>query len=105
MANQKIEIAKLKIPNELLFGNGSASQMGNMAKGFGASKILLISDRGLERTGIIDEARQWLIKAGMAVDVWLDVEPEPSINSLEPCLHITREEKLMLLWVLAVVVF
>ena len=93
MANQIMEIARLKIPNELLFGNGSASQMGIIAKKLGASRVLLISDRGLESTGVIDEARQWLVKAGLAVEIWLDVEAEPSVNSLDPCLHIVREEK------------
>jgi alcohol dehydrogenase class IV len=80
-------IASLRIPNNLYFGSGSAKATGDLAKDLDADVVLVISDQGLTATGIVEEFEGWLQGAGLGVENFLDVEAEPSIQSIEPCLE------------------
>lgn len=78
-------IAPLRIPQELYFGEGSAEAMGKFAKNLGSGSVFLISDKGLNSVGIVDQAKTWLQESGFDVEVYLDVEPEPSTSNVETC--------------------
>lgn len=84
------KIASLRIPNELYFGSGSVETVGDCAKNLDAAAVLVISDQGLYATGIVEELKGWLRKAEIGVEDYLDVEAEPSVQSLEPCLEQAR---------------
>jgi len=85
-----IKNAFLKIPNELRFGIGAAETLSGLVKEYGAGKVLLISDHVLEGIGIVSQIKHWLQKGGSEVEIFLDVEPEPSIENVNPCLSIAR---------------
>lgn len=85
-----INNAFLKIPNDLRFGVGAAETLPDLVKKHGAGKVLLISDYVLEGIGIAPQIKHWLQKGGSEVEIFLDVEPEPSIENVDPCLSIAR---------------
>jgi len=81
--------ARLIVPDEICFGNGIATEVGELAKQFG-EHAFLISDRGLENAGLAGSAIDRLKQAGLHVSAYLEVEPEPSIESVTPCLDQAR---------------
>lgn len=88
-----MKIAKLRIPTELVYGNDAASKIGEYSRHLGASRVLLISDHGVNQVGIIDNARTWIEEAGIGVVSWLEVEAEPSTDSLHDCIALARESQ------------
>jgi len=86
-----MNISKLRIPTELVYGSGAAEKIGEYARYVDANCVLLISDHGLQQTHIIDEALTWLRASGVSAETWLEVEAEPSTDSLRSCISLARE--------------
>lgn len=60
---------------------------------YNPKRILLVSDAVLEKTGMVDTVKKYLTDGGIAVDVFTDVEPEPSIENVERGVEFTKREK------------
>lgn len=67
---------------EIVFGDGCAESVGARAKGLGARRVLLVSDPGLERAGVVAQVRAWLAAAGLSVEAYTQVQPEPSVDTV-----------------------
>ncbi len=76
-----------EIPNEtvftmettpLKFGPGSTAEVGFDLKRLGVRRPLLITDRGLMRTGLADRVCHVLRESGLAADLYDDVHVEPT---------------------------
>ncbi|HMK36532.1 MAG TPA: iron-containing alcohol dehydrogenase [Desulfomonilaceae bacterium] len=61
----------------MLMGVGSLNQLGEEAKRLGGSKVMIVTDRGLMKAGIVDRAIQSLESAGFTVLCFDDVEADP----------------------------
>lgn len=57
-----MQITKFAIP-EVIFGNGSIQFLASCAQRLGAKKVLLVSDKGLEKSGWVDLVREILESA------------------------------------------
>jgi alcohol dehydrogenase class IV len=84
-------LATLRIPSEVIFGSGCAETVGEQAHRLGAKRVLVISDAGLQRAGLVDQIENWLNKADISSMSYLDVEAEPSTGSVAPCLDYARQ--------------
>lgn len=82
----------LKVPPKIIYGSGSASTVGQEVRSLGARHILLISDHGLHSAGIVDEVVASLKKEGFSFSTYLDVETEPSVESVRPCVEFASRE-------------
>lgn len=82
----------LKVPSKIIYGSGSASTVGQEARLLGAKHILLISDHGLQGAGIVDEVAVSLKKEGLSFSTYLEVETEPSVESVRPCVEFASRE-------------
>ncbi|PKO14433.1 MAG: alcohol dehydrogenase [Chloroflexi bacterium HGW-Chloroflexi-10] len=74
----------------IVFGVHSAEKIGEHIARLGASHVLLISDRGLEKAGLVDQLTSWIQKSGFSVTRYTDIEPEPSINNVRACVSFAR---------------
>ncbi len=83
-------LATLRIPSELIFGSGCAETVGDQAHRLGAKRALVISDHGLQKAGLVDQVEGWLNKAGISSASYVNVETEPSTDSVAPCLEYAR---------------
>ena len=54
----------------VVFGAGTVSQLGTLAKDYGANRVLLVTDHGLEQAGHSDRGREVLEAAGLTVAVF-----------------------------------
>lgn len=58
-------------------GSGSLNQIGGEAKRLGVNKAMIITDPGLVRTGIVASVEKALSDAGLTLDRFEGVEPDP----------------------------
>jgi alcohol dehydrogenase len=66
------------LPTKLSFGFGSLDGIGAEAKGLGASKALVITDKVMVKTGIVQRVTERL--GGIRFDIYDEVESEPRIE-------------------------
>jgi alcohol dehydrogenase class IV len=64
-------------PTRILFGAGSVERTGSEAKRLGASRALLVADKGVVKAGIIGPVERSLKEAGLETALFDDVLPNP----------------------------
>jgi alcohol dehydrogenase len=67
----------------VVFGAGSLSRLGELARELGDTRVLLVTDPGLERAGHPQRAIASLREAGLEVFVFDDVEQNPTSRHVE----------------------
>ncbi len=69
-----------KVPQNIEFGVGSLNKLPEILKANESDHVFLISDRGLERLGVVKRVQDIIEAGGMACTAFLDVVPNPTIN-------------------------
>jgi alcohol dehydrogenase class IV len=62
---------------EYIYGFGSRNLVSRFAHNLSLSKILLVTDSGVIKTGWVDEIMQQLLSEGFAVTVFDNISPNP----------------------------
>ena len=78
-------------PPVILSGPGSATQVGRQARLLGAQRALLVSDATLAKIGLADKVVNLLAGAGLTVDLFDEVEPEPFVDMATRCGEVARQ--------------
>lgn len=76
---------------EVVYGNGSIESIGSKSKVFGTSAILVTGKSGFRRTTNMDRIFGSLHSQGIRGTLFDEVEPEPSIDTVEAGLCLARE--------------
>ncbi len=71
---------ELHMPSRVLFGINSVEKIGSEAKRLGATNVLVVTDKGIMKTGAPERIKSILLKEEMKAEVWDGVETEPSIG-------------------------
>ena len=79
------------IPQNIMVGAGTMAKLPECAKKLGGSHAMLISGSTLRRMGIVDRAADYLKEAGMEVDIFTDVEANPSVTTVEKATDAFKE--------------
>jgi alcohol dehydrogenase len=74
---------EFKLQTRLIFGAGSITRLGELARELGFQKTLLVADRGLVSSGHVDEALAPLQAAGITVVRFHDFEVNPDTRMIE----------------------
>ena len=64
----------------IVAGPDSIEQIADIVKDYGASRALIISDKGVARAGLIERPKALLEAAGIAVTILDDTPPEPEVD-------------------------
>ena len=75
----------------VVFGPGAIDRLGDLAKGLGAKRVLLVSDPGVEEAGHEERGAESLRAAGLHVTLFSDVQPNPTTADVERGLRVARE--------------
>lgn len=75
----------------IITGWGSLGRIAGEAKNLGATKILLITDPVLLKTGLADKVREALAPAGLEIGLFSEVEPEPRLQVVTRCQEAIKE--------------
>lgn len=68
---------------EIVFGAGALGQLGALVGSLGGARILLVSDDGVQAAGWTERGVAALREAGLTVEVWDDVKPDPEDTTAE----------------------
>ena len=79
------------IPQNIMVGAGTMSKLPECAGKLGGSHAMLISGPTLRKMGIVDKAADYLKAAGIGVDIFTDVEANPSVTTVEKATESFRE--------------
>lgn len=82
---------RFSVPQDITFGEGSLTKLPEILKKQGAAKALLVSDRGLEKLGVVEKVKRIAEEAGITVAEFLDVEPNPSVHTVDSAVQAYQE--------------
>ena len=66
-----------EMPTRVEFGNGAANRAGEEVRKIGCSRVLILSDRGVQKAGLLKKVTDSLDGASVPWELFLDVEPNP----------------------------
>jgi len=94
------DIFRFQMPKRFVFGNGSIESIGDEAQMlFGKNRrIMIVTDKGIVRAGLIDDAVKSLEKAGNTTVIFDDVIPEPPVSIVLKGTDVARSEKAELIF-------
>ncbi len=72
----------------LIYGPGSLSRIGELAKELGGTRILIVSDLGIVRAGYPARAKQHIEEAGLQAQVFADVHENPTTEDVDACVKV-----------------
>jgi len=82
-----------QLPRKILFGVKASENVGLEAKALGGKEALLVTDRNLERIGVPGKIEETLVKQGLNVDLFDQVEPEPVLEVAETVAEVARKRR------------
>jgi alcohol dehydrogenase len=87
------KVISLRSPHLILAGLGAFEKLGPEAKGMGATRALVVTDKGVIDSGIGKKAQEILGKEGIGVEFFDRVIPDPDVACFETCLETARKQK------------
>ncbi|MDR3044616.1 MAG: iron-containing alcohol dehydrogenase [Desulfovibrio sp.] len=87
-----MRITKFAIP-EIIFGHGSLDHLAPCARRLGASRVLLVSDKGLESSGWVERVMDILGGNGLEWVYFADCSSNPRDHQVHEGAQIYREER------------
>ena len=71
--------------------SGATSRLGEIASGLGMSKVLLVSDSGIAKVGLLEKAMLGLRAGGMEVALFTDVLADPPEKNILDALQLAKQ--------------
>jgi alcohol dehydrogenase len=75
----------------VVFGVGSLSRLGELAREVGGGRVLVVTDPGLRAAGHVERALDALARAGIAARAWDGVESNPTTRHVDEGVRAARE--------------
>ena len=88
------DVFMFQLPRKIIFGNGAIKRIGEEAAGMfpEMKKVFMVTDKGVMKTGLTEEATASLKKSGFEVFVFDEVVPDPPIRLVLKCTDLARKE-------------
>jgi alcohol dehydrogenase len=80
-----------KIPQEIVFGVGSLKQLPDLLKKTGSGKVMIVSDRGLEKLGVVKKVKDIVEAGGIEASAFLDILPNPTVEMVDAAVKCYKE--------------
>lgn len=78
-------------PTRIVFGPGKIAELGSLAAGLGARRVLVVSDPGISEAGHTPRGIQLLKAAGLETQLFDDIEENPTTDHVDAGLTIAKE--------------
>lgn len=76
---------------EILFGSGASEQTGAKVKELGCKKVLVVHGKHIKKSGIADKVIDTLVKEGIEIVRFEEVEPDPPDTIIEKGAAVAKE--------------
>lgn len=73
---------KFQAATKFIFGVDSISQLGQEVRALGGKKVLIVTDQGIVKAGILDKISQPLAEAEIEAAVFDEIEPNPTDTAI-----------------------
>src|SRR5258708_2005816 len=83
-------ISRFSFPTNMVFGRGAVRETGELAKKLGARHALIVTDKVVNRIGLVEPVRDALNSAGISSTVFDGIEPNPVEANVEAGLEVYR---------------
>jgi alcohol dehydrogenase len=81
----------------VVFGEGVVDRLGELARGLGGRRVLLVTDKGLAEAGHEQHGVDALVSAGLEVTLFDEVHTNPTTDDVDRCLRVAREANVNLI--------
>ena len=81
-------MSRFTLPRDIYHGKGSLSELKNLK---GKKAIIVVGGGAMKRQGFLDKAANYLKEAGMEVELFEGVEPDPSVETVMKGAEAMRE--------------
>lgn len=88
MIKGEIIMSRFTLPRDIYHGKGSLEELKNLK---GKKAILVVGGGSMKRQGFLDRAVGYLKEAGMEVEVFEGVEPDPSVETVMKGAEVMRK--------------
>jgi len=78
----------------VVFGAGTIARLGELTRELGGSRVLVVTDDGIERAGHVAKAVSSLREAGLHTTVFKDVQPNPTTDDVDRGLIVAKAERI-----------
>jgi 1,3-propanediol dehydrogenase len=75
-------VFKFQAATKFLFGVDIISQLSQEVRALGGQKVLIVTDQGIVKAGLLDKATQPLAEAGIELAVFDEIEPNPTDTAI-----------------------
>lgn len=75
-------IFRYELPTAIEFGNGAVRELASHVKRLNGTKVLLVSDPGVQKAGMTDRLTDVLADAGIPYTIFNDIEADPDIEGV-----------------------
>ena len=82
---------RFKIPQNIEFGMGSLKKLPEILKENESEHVFLISDRGLEKIGVVGKIQDIIEEGGIRYTSYLDVIPNPTTDIVNEAAALYKE--------------
>ena len=89
-----VEIDKVSVflsPNKIMLGKDVVQQLGKEVIALGGQKVLIVTDPGVAKAGLVEIVEKVLVSKGVEVSVFAEVEPEPPVRIVDECVRVISE--------------
>jgi len=89
---------RIIMPKTIVFGVGALDSLYDETLKIGAKNALIVTDPGVYNSGLVTPVKNQLSKAKLAIDVFNESEPEPTLTGLDAAikkLHLKRYEQVV----------
>jgi alcohol dehydrogenase len=76
----------------VVFGSGTVVRLGELARDLEGSRVLFVTDPGIERAGHAEKGIASLIDSGLDITVFHDVQPNPTTEDVDRGLAVAKRQ-------------
>jgi len=88
------KIAVLLSPQKTILAKGALGQVGQEAVALGGRHVLLVTDPGVVKAGLLEAPQRSLEKENMTVEIFDGVEPDPPVRVVDACIQRIKEKEI-----------
>ena len=80
-----------KVPQDIVFGMGSLKRLPELLEKSGSKKMMIVSDHGLEKLGVVKKIEDIVKNAGIETCSFLDILPTPTVAMVDAAAKMYKE--------------
>ena len=79
-----------ELNQQIIYGDNAIERLGELTRSLGGSRVLVVTDPGIEKAGILAKAASALQSERIATYVYADVRPNPTTEDVEAAVTVAK---------------